>query len=885
MRVNSHIKKEIIKHFCFWSSFFCLLQISVAQVSFDFETNDLSQFTQHPAGSWTVKDSAPLGGTASLYRKAPSGVAGTDNISTLVLPSRTATADTFRFMLQYRYGTSGTNVAATNRFAVFLAANHDAESMSLSDKSLDAYVVGVTGTSGNDTLKFFHQKDGALTTLITSLVKAKDKKLAVELIRSAQSRWTLRVSAIGDFSNLLLQGEADDTGDLAGSHIGFSLIYSTANSIKEMRIDEVYANIALRPLKIMAVQREGVKQLRCTLNKSMQQDDLVNQDNVRLYLFDNEDFTSIDSLAAVDSKTALITLKNELKSGNYKLLIENAHDEFGNIENAEFDFSLEVASYGDIIFSEIMANPNSPAGLPDEEYLELYNRTAEGIDLAGWKLEFGTRSATIRSGIIQAESYALIGTHQSEFGDTVALTGSRPALTNSGMYLCLKDAFGKPVARLTYSDAWYADDDKKQGGYSLEKIDVNNLQEQSGNWSASVDERGGTPGMPNSIAASNPDKQAPVCQRYTLQDNNLLQLEFNEVILGSSLQAGDFATELGSAGKMECSSVNPSIIQLYFPDNFVDNTLYHLTCNGNICDLSGNCISEFALPLGIGVAASKNNVVISEALFNPNVGGVDFVELYNNSDDIVQLSGAKIANRKSTTGTIDKHYTLPEYTLFPHDYVVVTTKPEVVQAQYYCQNPQAFITLSTMPSYPNESGCVTVLTASDEVVEDFYYTEKMHSSMLKSKKGVSLERTNPNMPASEASSWFSASQTVGFATPTYANSQSVGNGSDAEKAGIILMPEVFSPNGDGQDDVLYIDYNMPESGYLATVTVYNANGKPVRQLYKNALLGLSGRLQWDGATDGGNLATIGIYLIYFEAYTTTGSKKKYKKTCVVAEKL
>jgi len=276
----------------------------------------------------------------------------------------------------------------------------------------------------------------------------------------------------------------------------------------------------------------------------------------------------------------------------------------------------------------------------------------------------------------------------------------------------------------------------------------------------------------------------------------------------------------------------------------------------------------------------RGDVVINEVLFNPNAGGVDFVELYNRSDGAVDLQGVCIANRTLSTGALYRSYELPSYVLPPNGYVVVTTNPEVVWNQYYCEDTSAFITLSTMPTYPNDAGCVTLLNVDGTLLEDFYYTEKMHSGVLANKKGVSLERINPDRPASESSNWQSAAQVAGFATPTYKNSQHSDHAFGGDD-GISLYPEVFSPDGDGVDDVLFIGYKMPSEGYVANITVFTSAGRMVKALCRNATLAVEGQLSWDGVCDSGKLAEVGVYIVYAEVFSLNGKVSRYKKTCVV----
>lgn len=646
-------------------------------------------------------------------------------------------------------------------------------------------MLSIVGTSGNDTLRLFHQKNGALTTLITSHIKTKNTPLAVELVRSPEALWTLRVGS--SFAAMSEQGAATYDEAPAGSYVGFSLIYSNANQTKEMWVDEVYARFVPR---VLAVPR-----------------------------------------------------------------------------------------YGDIVFSELMVHPTADGELP-EEYIELYNRTDRDVSLDGWTIASPTRVGRITAGAVKAHGYALVGRRMAALGDTLAVT-SRPTLTDGGMSLRLADARDVAVAALTYSDRWYGDEAKQAGGYALEKVDVNNLEETAANWQASNDERGGTPHTLNSVAAANPDNTPPSCLSFEVAGSQV-RLNFSEAIDGEALSAGSFAIDkgLGAAQDVLFSSQSPASLTLRFAQPLAPGAIYTLAVEAAaVCDLSQNCSGDFTLPVGLSEAPAPADIAINEVLFNPFAGGVDFVELYNRSEKIVALQGLQIANRKAS-GALNKAYRLPAYPLFPRSYVVLTTSPEAVQAHYACPHPLAFIALATMPSYPNDAGCVALLDSAGAAMEDFYYTEKMHSGILADRKGVSLERINPDRPAAEASNWLSAAQAAGFATPTGENSQHSERVNTSPDA-VSLFPEVFSPDGDGFDDVLFVAYAMPTEGYIANITVFDAAGRVARTLCRSITLAVKGQLSWDGTCDNGAIAPIGLYVVMVEAFSLEGKVSRYKKTCVV----
>jgi len=134
----------------------------------------------------------------------------------------------------------------------------------------------------------------------------------------------------------------------------------------------------------------------------------------------------------------------------------------------------------------------------------------------------------------------------------------------------------------------------------------------------------------------------------------------------------------------------------------------------------------------------------------------------------------------------------------------------------------------------------------------------------------------------DKSNWTSASSTSGYATPTYQNSQySVTTTTQTIKA----EPDIFSPDGDGYNDVVNFSYLMNEPGFTANFYIYNSAGQRVKYLVRNQLLGTNGVFSWDGITDEGTRAPIGIYVCYFETFNLNGEVNKQKITIVVAAKL
>jgi hypothetical protein len=58
----------------------------------------------------------------------------------------------------------------------------------------------------------------------------------------------------------------------------------------------------------------------------------------------------------------------------------------------------------------------------------------------------------------------------------------------------------------------------------------------------------------------------------------------------------------------------------------------------------------------------------------------------------------------------------------------------------------------------------------------------------------------------------------------------------------------------------------------------------VRQLVRNALLGLKGIWTWDGLNNEGKALASGTYIIFTELFNLQGKKKTVKQTIVLARR-
>lgn len=550
----------------------------------------------------------------------------------------------------------------------------------------------------------------------------------------------------------------------------------------------------------------------------------------------------------------------------------------------------QIANRYDIVIDEIMADPTPQVGLPNNEWIELRNTSANAINLQGFRISDLTgQSGAMPSYVLKPDSFVIVCTGSavtamSAFGPTISVT-SFPSLDNNGDQLSLISAQGKVIHAVNYNISWYQNELKKDGGWTLEMIDTKNPCSGFTNWKASVDVKGGTPGKNNSVDASNTDKTSPKLLRAFAVDNLNITLVFDEPL--DSLKAAtatSYSISDGIGVPQSAITVSPVFdrVNLKLNTPLAVNKVYTITAN-NVTDCAGNIIGlKNTAGVGLSSVADSFDIVINEILFNPNSGGVDYVEIYNRSQKIIDAKQLYIANRNSTNVISSiQQLSTESILLFPKNFLVITEDPQIVMQQYVTTNPDAFIQLSSMPSFPDDKGDVIILNAQGKIVDEVIYSDKWHFALISNTEGVSLERIDYNA-ASVQSNFHSAATSVGYGTPGYKNSQFR---IDQQVQGeITVIPEVFSPDNDGIDDFATINYSFPSPGYVANITIFDASGRPVRYLEKNALSGIKGSYIWDGLGEKQQKLSQGIYIIYTEIFNTDGKKKQFKNTIVLARR-
>lgn len=544
-----------------------------------------------------------------------------------------------------------------------------------------------------------------------------------------------------------------------------------------------------------------------------------------------------------------------------------------------------------ILIDEIMADPTPATGLPDAEWIELKNTSGADINMQGWRLgKPSGQSGPMPSYILKADSLVVVCTGSAVAAlsllTPVISVSSFPSLGNAGDLIYLKSPQGRIIHSVNYSDDWYMNELKRSGGWTLEMIDTKNPCSGFSNWSASADSRGGTPGKKNSVEAVNADNVSPKILRAFATDSLTIVVVFNESLdsLGSSIAANYTLSDGISIVSATPLAFQFDRVQLKLATPLLRNKIYNVSST-NSKDCSGNIVSNSANQARVGLYEKLDtfDIVINEILFNPPSSGTDYVELYNRSNKILNLRNVYLANR-GTGGAVASvaQVSTEDFLFLPGDFMVLTEDIRAVKSGFVTLNPEAFIQLNSLPSYNNDKGSVIILNEQGLIIDEVNYSEKWHFRLISNNEGISLERIDYNGPSNNPDNWHSAASNVNYGTPTYKNSQIRLN--ESVKGEVGVTPSVFSPDNDGLDDFATIQYVFPQAGYVANITIFDAAGRPVRYLKRNALSGATGFYRWDGLDERNKKLPVGLYILYTEIFNLEGKTKRFKSTVVLARK-
>ncbi len=422
-----------------------------------------------------------------------------------------------------------------------------------------------------------------------------------------------------------------------------------------------------------------------------------------------------------------------------------------------------VSLNGQVIITEVMYNlegSDSP-----NEFIELYNPTADTVDLSGWTIRDKYSTDTIEDSSngrkIPPEGYGLImeGDYPMDNGiytiptNTIMMKVDDKSIGNglSGSdSLYLINASGNISDSLGWTDI-------SSPGYSLERV-RNHFPNTLSNWKASRDSLG-TPGEINSVVPYNIDghllTDSLSLSKTKLSKSDLTTLSIQVVNDGINTITGEIIvsksgnalanTDIGSISELDTAKF--SIDLGPFSQSGYHALLVELLITGD-GDITNN-----AGQIELAVQYDWNTVHINEFMARPNNDQSEFVELV--ADTNLSLRGWSISDNSKGGRP------LGETPILSNDYVVIAADSNIAPLV----NPEMhFIVPPSFPALNNGGDAIFIYDMMGFIVDSLVYNSDTWPVVAE----ISAEKQRPEFISNNEAHWTQSPDSI-IMTPGYPN--------------------------------------------------------------------------------------------------------------------
>jgi len=545
--------------------------------------------------------------------------------------------------------------------------------------------------------------------------------------------------------------------------------------------------------------------------------------------------------------------------------------------------------YGQVYLTEIMFNP-----LEDEdiyEFVEIWNSGSDSVDLSGWRLGDGSgedeiipaQSGLILPGgwfglILDPDYFNSSRIYDSLIGDQcIILTVTSSALGSSGLNnsaaetVNLIDNFGVVPAAYQYTIG-------NLPGYSEEKIILDG-EDIPANWSDSQSLYG-SPGFSNTVSPDSLDlavlsltyEPAMPINGETIYLTAVVKNTGVEVFppftLGFMLDDGDgvFTVEeifelvssgsINSGEEREISIETVPLVTGWY--NFA----------AKVMEADDDTLNNLAA-CAIYIGAEINSLTFNEVMYKPVAGEAEWLEIYNNSAGEMSLTGWSFADADSS----DKIW-FNVASISGGGMLVIAKDSSILDLYQQMESINLLVT-SSWNALNNTGDTLYLFDPAGNIIDQLDYGSDWGGV----DNGISMERITPQsalwLPCADEDGGTPGRQNSVYFTPMEGNS-----------AVLTAIPEVFSPDGDGFEDVCEINVRLPVPYARINLRIFDTNGRLVKFLVRNDIVGSSSAFVWDGNWDDGKNGRIGVYIVHLEAISEAfKSRYEARKVVVLAGKL
>lgn len=689
------------------------------------ETFDDGNFTANPV--WQGTDSLfKVNAAKQLQSEGKSSL----TIANLATSIESAEELEWEFWMRINFNPSSQNNC---RFYLY------ADSLNLSRSSNASYIQFGGSTGNTDSISLYLIKNGFTQVLIKGrpgTLSKTQNQVKVKVIKTEKHQWQLEVDTSLTQQNWIREGTAFDSSNTIEGFMGINFKYTIGNA-GNLFFDNLYQGMVRKDTiapKLLSARWLNNSLLRLQFDEPIQ----TNLCQLSSPIFQT------DSLYLLGNDL-YVKINKEINSpASIEITLTACYDLVGNRSaDTSIIITLFEPNLQDILITEILADPSPTVGLPDAEYIEIYNNSTYPVYLDQLQIQKGSKYYPFPLNEQQLLPKQFLVLHQIKDSSLFQTIHSRigmslPSLSNDGDTILLVNKTGMLLHTINYNLSSYQDNFKKEGGYALEMIHPSQICKGNTNWTASKSAIGGTPGVTNSYWQDAPDNKGPKLLNTQLLDSLNLFIVFDEAIAQLPICTQESVYCEVSIQEKEMQLKLPKALQ--HQQSAIINCIKIKDCIGNESNLN--------IPVYYAEqqAPTMHQLLINEICFDENLNSyypkAEYIELYNNSKYAIELKNFSLSDVSATA-------TLSSYLLLPDSFLILCS--ETNAASFTGLFP--VLGLKGFPSL-SSSDQLSLRNAQNLLLHQVNYEGTwLTQNLQKNPKAASIELVNKQYPCSGKQAW------------------------------------------------------------------------------------------------------------------------------------
>jgi hypothetical protein len=358
--------------------------ISSGQIISDFESGNMIGWEEGTGSHWIADTTRSISGNFSLHHIFDNTSSGSDCIGIPITNLQPAEGSVrWSFTIRHGYDPS-----SSNSWAAYLMSDTGPDTFA-NGSAINGYAAGVNLIGYDDTLRLWKIIKGVASVIITCPVNwqsdiGTNQAANIVVERRAGGNWT--ISVYDEKTDLKGTASRQENTLFLASWFVLNYRYTSTRDrllwFDDLKIEGVFREDKTPP-EITECHVSGINITDLKFNEEPS-DGIFILSNLLL----NGGSNPAINVERISTAEVRIKFRDEFvnKRPN-NLIISHLCDRRGNCaENVATSFTPAWAEPGDIIISEIMADPLPIVSLPPEEYLEIVNRTNFIFCLDKWSI-------------------------------------------------------------------------------------------------------------------------------------------------------------------------------------------------------------------------------------------------------------------------------------------------------------------------------------------------------------------------------------------------------------------------------------------------------------------------------------------------------------------